>query len=238
MDDIDQSEFELRNIASSSSSHVFPMVLQGRLNLANKDLTGCDAIESIEDLGSVTSLYLSHNRIERFNVKELVRLMPHLENISFDGNQITKLRRCMLEVLPDGSYLDLSNNPINRIGKGVEHAIAGLRDKEITISLYGTNLDISVLELLEKSTQRSALRHTLAGVGLMIAGGLTLGGSTALAILSEPKDSDSRTVQENVMMGGAVCGILLGYCLTALKHVVTIFQHDCHQSRLYWYKQV
>jgi len=232
----EDQQFELSSVASSS--HMSSVVFKERINVANKDLRECDVIESIEGFNTATKLDVSHNRIERFNVKELIRLMPHLKDINFSHNCISKLRRCMLEGLPDGSYLDLSHNPINQVGKGVERAIAGLRDKDITISMYGTHLDVSVCESLEKSTYKSALRHTCLGVGLMVLGGLTLGGSCVLAIVSHPQDNEVRTAQERVMIGGAVSGMILGYCLTAVKHVITIFKHDCHQSRLYWYKHV
>ena len=209
-----------------------------QLNLSNGFITDIDEIEYGDDYKNISTLDLSKNQIKRFNVKELCRLMPNLKTFSFSHNQIKKLRASMLEGLPEDAYLDLSHNPIEQIGSGVERALACLRDKRITISINGTRLPASVLISLTKSLERSSWAHLLTGIGLMAGGGLAFVGSTVLMIVSDLDGDGQRSVGESVMFGGGMFGIIGGLCLCGAKPIVTCFQHDANQSRLYWYQEV
>lgn len=209
-----------------------------KLNLSGRSIKSIEEIEHLDDYKSVTKLDLSNNKIERFDIKALCKLMPQLKTFSFSRNQITELHACMFEGLPEDSSLDLSHNPIKKIGAGVERTLARLRDKGISISLHGTQLKAEVLTSLAKSLERSSWAHLLTGIGLMAGGGIVFVGSTVLMIVSDLDGDGQRNIAENVMFGSGIVGMLSTVGLCAARPIVSCIQHDAHQSRFYCYQGV
>jgi len=212
--------------------------VSSQLNLSNGFITSIDEIEHLDDYKNITTIDLSKNRIRHFDIEKLLSSMPKLTTFIFSDNQITELRSCMLEGLPEDSYLDLSDNPIKKIESSVEHALTCLRDKKISITIKGTHLSATVLTSLTKSLERSSWAHLTTGIGLMVGGGITFVSSTVLMIVSDVDGDGQRNMGENIMFGSGLVGIFVGLGLCGAKQIVSCFQHDMRQSRLYWYQRV
>lgn len=226
------------------------IVQDGVLDLSKSNLSGnftrSVLPEVIPHSDRITKLILRDNCIERFDLKSLLELMPRLSHIDVSYNQITKLRRSMLEGLPSGCYASFSDNPIAKLGSGVMAAIAGLRDKSVRISMHRTALDVEVLESMEHLLSRISSQHLATKIGLMILGGLMLPASIVMKVYatSNPESWSSNMTSSSIAVATQSNPILDGFAVVAFiaapicfvaGQVAGIFQHDTRESILYWY---
>lgn len=236
----------LESLASSIPlSTKSPAEYEGELNLSKKGIFSMLGLYSFLPLENISKVDLSHNSIERFDLKFLRRLMPHLRHLNVSYNQITKLRRSMLEGMPAGFYVDISDNPINKLGSGVMKAIVSLRDKSISISLYRTLLPQDTLASLASSIKRASYKHLGTRIGLTAYFVVALVGSIALKAYAESEGtavaSDSSSMLSEVsqtypyyLFDWSADAAFISASISAIaSQVAWIFQHDAHESRLY-----
>ncbi len=198
---------------------------------------------------NLSTLILSKNKLKCFNLKLLTKCISALEWLDVSYNDISKLRGCMLEGMPQNFYLNLSGNKISSIGSNVKSIIKSLRDKNVRLVMYDTSLNEEVLSSLESSISRSSLVHLVTKIG-GIAFGVLLGGSgivcKAFAGSSASVDesstmlSSSGSLSQNLNQEFNTLDCLGGICLV-LSPFVSLgtfvygyLQHENHQSRLYW----
>ena len=225
-------------------------------NGSAKGLTDLTMLSTIGSTGDIVKLDLSSNHITDFNMKELSHAMPHLRHINISGNQIIKLRRRMLEGVPCHTLFDLSNNPIKTTSKKILSLMSKLADKDVTISLYATQLPEDLLQKMESRIENLSSSHTWYNVGVVMLGGIIFVGSIPLKALSDSLGPELSSLSSDGLSSGAlssqgsvlqcspyqpylkglsICMFVAGAALMAVQPCLHYLQHDIKQSKLYWH---
>ena len=218
----------------------------GVINLQSKNIITMPYIS----FSGVHTINLSHNEIVGFDLQELLKVMPQIRTLNISANKIKELKTCMLKGMPHGFSLDLSDNPICGIEPGVEQVIDELRDRDIVIHCYNVLLKEHQLHRLQRLLARSSTMHRaqqviVAGLGaLSMIGGIVLLANSEYPCQRSEADSffssgvtsstSSAVCKHYGMFGAGMGSILVGVGLLFGRPIMSILQHDVHQSKLYW----
>jgi len=218
----------------------------GVLDLQSKNIITMPDIS----FSGVHTLNLSHNGIVGFDLKELLKAMPYMRTLNISANKIQELKACMLKGMPQGFSLDLSDNPISSIESDVEHVIDTLRDKDMVIRCYSVLLEERQLKRLQSLLARSSAMHKTEQVVAAGLGALSVFAGIAFLTHSEypcqASESDSDMLSGSIgsasslvcrhfgFFASGIGSIFLGVGLLFGRPIMSIVQHDLHESKLYW----
>jgi len=226
------------SISSSSET-----IRDGCFDLSNKKLCTLFGLVKIKSPHAITRLKLSDNKIESFDLKSLLRLMPNLRDLSLCGNKISLLQPCIFEGMPQGFYLSLSHNPIKKMADGTIAALKKLRDKDISISLYDTELSQKEMHKIASTLAAISLKNRLITIGMRTIAGCCLIGGFFLKfyshdVISEDDNStvSVSTIQPEVNDFLSVSGTI-SFVIAPLSFIAAegwnFFKHSIKESRMF-----
>jgi hypothetical protein len=216
--------------------------VNGHLNVGSQGMSCCHALDSLQEAECVKSLNLAGNTITYFNLRALCNVLPNMRELDISQNGIEHLHEDMLDGMPSNFVLNLSYNPIRCISQGVDRAITRLRDKNIIIQLYDTQLPVSRLASFAESIRQDAVCLVVLRKVLLVMGLCAIAGGCAImsCIRNDPRPEslqESGAVLKNQDTLLRICAIgctLLGVVLGASEPIMKIFQHDMRVSSIFW----
>jgi len=227
-------------MATSSSSET---MRDGCFDLSDKKIRTLLGLIKLKTPHTITTLKLSDNKIESFDLKSLLRLMPNLRDLRLCGNKISLLQPRMFEGMPQGFYLSLSHNPIKKMADGTIAALAKLRDKDISISLYDTELSQKEIHKIASTLAAISLKNRLIKIGMRTFAGCCLIGGILLKVYSHDDISEDdnstvpvSTVQPEIndfMNVSATISFVLGPICYVAAEGWNFFKHSIKESRMF-----
>jgi hypothetical protein len=230
----------------SATVHRIACTMHGVLDLRYQNIIALP----YANFGNVHTLNLSHNSIADFDLQKLLVAMPHMRTLDVSANNIQELRVCMLKHMPRGFSLDVSDNPIRSVERGVERAIGQLCDKDVVIRCYNLLLEERRLHRIQGVLEGASDCHKVRQLGIAALGfcGIITGvvllvssegpcqQSAADLVVSSPLISSalSEVCRHSGVFALGISSICVSLGLLCVRHIIDIVWHDMHRSKLYW----
>ena len=107
-----------------------PPIVNGMLDLSNKDIASLDGLDLLENPLTVTQLYLDNNQLTTLSAGIFDTLI-NLQALVLHNNQLTTLPAGIFDTLGNLQGLGLSNNQLTTLPAGIFDTLGNLQDIEL-----------------------------------------------------------------------------------------------------------